>query len=305
MDINRKISIVVSSCDKYSTAWKPYFELIKKFWPGHPKNIFLITESKQYSDPDLNIMTMTYPADYTWSKRLYSTLEMIDSEYVIFSLEDFFLLGEVKQDVIDRCIKWMDENHNIAECRLSAWCAHELGDYWEPDSTFRIAGPNVPFRLDTQIAIWRRTDLMSFIDLKETPWQFEGWGTERIKSSDKIFLWHYQDDMYDISKMIFPYQIDQHYGYGIAWGHWLWNNKSWFKKCGIKGVQYWRLGVISERCARHRFKYLYDPNMKNRRSIAKTYYNLCRQAKYAIHNVLAMGITKGVTKSVKTLIKHI
>lgn len=303
--MNNKLTLVVSSCDKYSTAWKPYFELVKKFWPGHPKDIFLITESKTYSDDELNINVVNFPSQHTWSERLYATLEMIDTEYVIFSLEDFFLLGNVRQEVIDRCIAWMEENHEIAECRLSAWQAKELGDYWKPGFSFRIAGRNTPFRLDTQIAIWRRSDLMSFIDLKETPWQFEGWGTERIKSSDKIFLWHYQDDQSDITKMPFPYLIEQAKGYGIAWGHWLWNNKAWFKKCGIKGVQYWRLGVISERCARHRFMYLYDPAMENRRSLAKTYYNLCQQAKYAIHNVLSMGVGKGVKKSLQTLKKHL
>ena len=199
----------------------------------------------------------------------------------------------------------MDTNRQIAECRLSAWQAVELGEYWDENSTFRIAGSNVPFRLDTQVALWRRTDLMSFIDQRESPWEFEGWGTERIKNSEKIFLWHYQEDQSDISKMPFPYLIEQTKGYGIAWGHWLWNNKAWFKECGIKGVKYWRLGIVSESCARHRFKYLYNPAMKGKRSIAKTYYDLCRQSKYAIHNILSMGISKGIAQSFKTLAKHL
>ena len=136
------ISFVVSSCDKYSTAWKPYFELVKKFWPEHPERIYLISESKQYVDSELNIQCENYPESYTWSERLYHTLEKIDTEYIIFSLEDFFLLGPVKQEVIDRCIGWMDENREIAECRLSAWCARDLGEYWEkelPDRMYRSA----------------------------------------------------------------------------------------------------------------------------------------------------------------------
>lgn len=302
--MRKKITLVVSSCDKYSTAWKPYFELIKKFWPEHPSKIYLISETKQYQDDQLNIISLNYP-NGSWSERLYNTLNIIDTEYIIFSLEDFFLLGPVNQSVIDRCISWMESEKNIAECRLSAWCAKNLGDYWKPDASFRIAGPDVPFRLDTQIAIWRRTDLMSFIDPKESPWEFEGWGTERIKSSDKIFLWHYQEDSSDLSTMSFPYLIDQHLGYGIAWGHWLWNNKKWFRNNGIRDVQYWRLGIISERCARHRFKYLYAPAMKGRCNIAKTYYNLCRQAKYALHNILSMGIGKGLSQSFRTLKKHL
>lgn len=304
--MNNNVTLVVSSCDKYSTAWKPYFELIKKFWSEHPERIYLISETKRCSDSELKIQCENYPEHYTWSERLYHTLEKIDTEYIIFSLEDFFLLGPVKQEVIDRCIGWMDENREIAECRLSAWCARDLGDYWERDASFRIAGPNVPFRLDTQIAIWRRTDLMSFIDLKETPWQFEGWGTERIKNSDKIFLWHYQEDMHDTSKMIFPYQIDQAYGYGIAWGHWLWKNKAWFEKCGIHGVQYWRLGTISKRNADHRFKYLYTKEpLTGLNALRRKYYNVLRNAKYAWHNLMSMGVKDGVKRSTHTLAKHL
>lgn len=300
-----KISLVVSSCDKYSTAWKPYFELLKRFWPDHPTKIYLISESRQYKDNSLNVMTFNYPSECTWSERLYRTLNSIETEYIIFSLEDFFLLGPVNQQTIRKCIDWMDKDNRIAECRLSAWHAVNLSEKWSDDSSFRIAGPDVPFRLDTQVAIWRRTDLMSFIDRKESPWEFEGWGTERIKNTEKIFLWHYQEDSADISQMPFPYLINQQLGYGIAWGHWLWNNKSWFRKCGINGVQYWRLGTISERCAEHRFKYLYNPEMKGRRSLAKSWYNLCRQTKYATHNVLSMGIVKGLKLSIKTLKKHI
>ena len=298
------LSLVVSSCDKYSSAWRPYFELLKIYWPEHPEDIHLISETKKYVDNQLNIINHNFPKSYTWSERLYETLKSIKSEYILFSLEDFFLMSNVDQGAIDKCIKWMSTYPKIAQCRLSSRNTVNLGKYWDNSSSFRIAGPDVPFRLDTQVAIWRKDDLINFIDKKEDPWQFEGWGTERIKASDKIFLWHYQENENDITKMLFPYFVDPKMGYGIAWGHWLWNNKRWFKKNGIRDVKFWKLGVLSKKAVDHRYKYVYN-KANNEKNILRLYYNLCRQAKYAWHNLMSMGFKEGLLKSLKTLKKHI
>ena len=169
--MNDNITLVVSSCDKYEDAWYPYFELIKKYWPTHPEKIALITESKKYRLEGLNIKTYNYPSHYTWSERLYRTLEQITSKYIIFSLEDFFLLDYVKQERIDECVQWMEENPNIAVCRL---CASDSAVLTPTDKykDFYAADKNVPFRLETQAALWNRETLMSFIDLSEDPWAF-------------------------------------------------------------------------------------------------------------------------------------
>lgn len=286
-----KVSLVVSSCDKYSSAWKPYFELIKKFWPEHPTTIYLISESKRYNDPDLNIITKNYPSSYTWSQRLWHTLNCIKTEYIIFSLEDAFLLDFVKQKEIDKCLKWMDNNPEIVECRLSSWQAIKLGEKW--GNSFKVAGPDVPYRLDTQVAIWRRTDLMSFIDITEDPWQFEGNGTERIKGSNKIFLWHSQTNLYDLTQMIFPYHVHPKEGYGIAWGHWLWKNKKWFKECGIDKVPYWKLGTLSEKNVLLRYKYVYGLIPSNKNKVKIGFYKLFKELKITFHNFTSQGLLKG------------
>lgn len=172
LDIKNDVVLVVSSCDKYEDAWYPYFELIKKYWPEHPRNIVLITEKKQYSVDGLNIHTYNYPSSYTWSERLYKTLEKIESKYIIFSLEDFFLLDYVKQDRIDECLCWMEENPNIAVCRLYSSDNNALIPT-DKYKDFYIANRNIGYRLETQAALWNRETLMSFIDLSENPWQFE------------------------------------------------------------------------------------------------------------------------------------
>lgn len=300
MDFQKDISLVVSSCDKYEDAWYPYFELIKKFWPEHPEKIYLISENKSYSTEGLNIESCNFGDDCTWSERFYKTLEKIESKYVVFSLEDFFLLDYVKQEMIEKCVRWMEEDSSIAECRLHGSEYEGLVES-EKYAPFRFAGDDTPYRLDTQVALWNREALMSFIDRTENPWQFEGTGTKRIIGTDKKFLWLYNPQPEDISNDVFPYRIYQWFGYGIAWGHWLWNNKKWFKKNGINKVKYHRLGVLTHRAAQRRMNhlYLYNRGPKNWERLIAPIWRFGIKLRKVKANITIFGLKKGLSESWK------
>lgn len=257
--MNADITLVVSSCDKYADAWYPYFELLKKYWPDRPEKVCLITETKDYACDGLDIKVFNYDESLTWSERLYNTLAEITTKYIIFSLEDFFLLDYVKQERIDECYHWMEENPEIAVCRLVPSDNPNLKKT-EHYKDFYIADNSVGYRLDTQIALWNRETLMSFIDLSENPWGFEETGTQRIMDTKKIFLWHHSEDLSKRDNDIVCYRLVFD-GYGISWGHWLWKNKAWFLQNGIKNVNF-RLGVLSERTVSLRCKYLYPRDTK-------------------------------------------
>ncbi|MBE6795492.1 MAG: hypothetical protein E7533_02780 [Ruminococcaceae bacterium] len=300
IDFKKDVALVVSSCDKYEDAWYPYFELVKKYWPERPEKIFLITETKGYSHPGLNVISCKFGKEVTWSERLYKTLEKAGTKYIVFSLEDFFLLDYVKQDRIEKCIEWMEEDETIAECRLHSSEYEGLIES-EKYAPFRIAESDTPYRLDTQVALWNREALMSFVDLSENPWQFEGDGTKRIKDTDKKFLWLYSEDPYKLEDKIFPYRIYQWFGHGIAWGHWLWENKKWFKQNGINGVKYYRLGVLSERTVKLRFKHLYLYNRgpkKWEKLIAPLWREIIRIRKIK-SNIMVSGLKEGLRQSWK------
>ena len=52
-----KCSVIISSCDKHEDAWMPFFHLLKKWWDC-PYPVYLVTETKSYSDPDLSITSL-------------------------------------------------------------------------------------------------------------------------------------------------------------------------------------------------------------------------------------------------------
>lgn len=296
-------SLVVSSCDKYETSWYPYFELIKKYWKDRPKDIYLITETKKYSHEGLGITCVNSGTKCSWSERLYQCLSQITTKYIIFSLEDFFLLGNVKSNLLEKCFEWMEADPEIAVCRLAVSNDRRLVRT-EQYEDFYIASKEIGFRLDTQFALWNREVLISFLDLSESPWEFEGYGTERIKETNKIFLWNYAESDFNIDHMIMPYLNKPEYGYNIHWGRWFWNNKTWFEKNGIINVNYKELGTLSEKSVKRRLKYLYNRNPVGLRRVIKKAYQLIDIIERLTQNIRVYGWKAGLGENFRLIKKH-
>jgi len=297
-------SLVVSSCDKYETAWYPYFELIKKYWKDRPKNIYLLTETKTYTHKGLDLICVKAGTKCTWSERLYRCLSLIKTKYIIFSLEDFFLLGTVKSGQLEKCYEWMEKNSDIAVCRLAVSNDSRLKKSAQYEN-FYIAENDIEYRLDTQFALWNREVLISFLNFPVNPWQFEGIGSERIKETNKVFLWNYAEDDHNISSMIIPYLNKPEYGYNIAWGKWLWNNKRWLQKNGIKNVDYGKLGILSEKNMKRRMKYLYSRNTDKLGRIIKKVYQIIDIIERLAQNIRIFGWRAGQKENIRILKKHL
>lgn len=232
--VKDECTLLVMSCDKYHSAWYPYFSLLQKYWSEHPERIVLSTETLTYSKSDLQIKCIHSNADATWSSRLKNCLETIKDDFIIFSLEDYFIQDIVKTDRIEECLQYMKDHQDVAVCRLfnNSDPEDQLQDEVIPD--FFIADRNVGFRLETQFALWNRKILLSFIDESESPWEFEAKGSKRIVDTQYRFLWYrHPGGEACFNNFIVPYQMKLMAGYGISMGHWLWNNKKLFKANGL------------------------------------------------------------------------
>lgn len=277
------------SCDKYSSVWYPYFELIKKYWPDHPEHIYLSSETRGYSCEGLDITVINSNKVEPWSQRLLDVLTQIKEEYIIFSLEDFFLLGHVKTARIEECLRWMKEDTTIAECRFSTFETVSTGDSYN-NSDFRICPVEHPYRVDTQFAIWRKSNLMALLNPMETPWQFEGKASERSRSMPFKLLWFSPERPNELDSMIFPYYNGWTEGYGVGWGKWRPKNKKWFEQNEIYGVKYYILGCLTEKDIERRNKHLYIVPSDVKEKIVKSVYQTYVYADRILREFLITGI---------------
>jgi len=231
-------TIVVSSCDNYEDTWYPFFKILEEQWPDRPYPIVLNTESKSFDYEDMDIMTFNFYKSgqkIQWGKRLIKTLENIDSEYIVFLLDDFFLLDRVDQKRIDECLDWMNKDKNIAV--FSFWRTHQPNIKDNKYPHFEKRPQEAEYRLNCQAAVWRREKLISYIRPHENPWQWELLGSKRSS--------RYKEDFYSaIEGEPYIFVYDWFSGGGVHRGKWTKNIEALFEKHGIE-IDYSRRGFES------------------------------------------------------------
>lgn len=209
-------TVLISSCDAYEELWYPFFTILSKEWSALSEYpIVLNTESKKFAYEGLNIKCLQLYSSrkkVRWGERLIRTLSCIDSKYIIFLLEDFFLTAKVEQNTIEQCIQYMEQDQNIAVFNFVPVLDKEnrISDKY---AGFEQRSQRGKWRLNTQAAIWRRDKLMSYIRPHESAWDWEIYGSERSS--------RYNEDFYvSMPKAPRVFQYEDTWGGAIHRGKW-------------------------------------------------------------------------------------
>lgn len=193
------IPLIVSSCDKCSDLWQPFFYLVKKNWSGFDRKVYLCTDSKTFAYEEFDITCpLRMPSGSTWSENLIALLKGIDEECVLLMLEDFWLKAEVDAIQLHQCEEIIKNDSTIGFICL----IHQLDS--SPDNLVSGKYPNLieygsktAYRVTTQAGLWRRDYLLSLLRKHESAWWFEIFGSKRSRRSD------YRS--YVVDKSVFSY----------------------------------------------------------------------------------------------------
>ncbi len=233
-------SMLVTSCDSYEDAWNPFFQLLHIMWPDLEYPIYLNTESKEYHNDIIDVKVL-HPFNtmdekgkpISWSRRLREILNQIDSKYILFFLEDFFLMSPVRADIVENSIEYMEKNSDVV-----------MVDYFsEPHddrvvmNEFSYTSRDYDYGINAMAALWRKDFLLQILR-DENPWDFEFNATRRWWKTDQKILTHREE-----FPPVFDYKIKPALGYGIFQGKWLRKNPELFEKYGIK-VDFDKRGFI-------------------------------------------------------------
>jgi len=164
----RDIPLLVVSCDRYSDLWDPFFGIFWRRWPDCPFQVNLVANIMKYSHP--RVTTVTIGEDIGWGAGLIEALSQLSSEYVIIFLEDFFLEKLVDTAEVLRLTEIAVENR-VGCLRLTP----------NPRPSLKVVGhqnlgwilPGDPYRVSTQVALWRIDTLVSVVKPVFSPWDFE------------------------------------------------------------------------------------------------------------------------------------
>ena len=87
-DFQGSVAILVSSCDAFFDAWRPFDAFLQKFWGDCPLPVFLLTNWLEFRSP--RIRSIAVGPDRGWSSNLWRALEEIAQPYVFYLQEDYF-----------------------------------------------------------------------------------------------------------------------------------------------------------------------------------------------------------------------
>lgn len=184
----KECTMILCTCDAYEDTWIPFFACLEKYWPDFDMPVVINTESKSFKYKKFNIKTFNLFQDrkVPWGERLIEHLKRIETKYVLFMLDDFFLARQVNVETISDCITWMEENDNIA-----VFSFHRVDDEKNLSSDkyvdFELRPRNGQYRFNCQAAVWRRERLIEFVKKNESPWDWEIFGSIRSRKFNDEF----------------------------------------------------------------------------------------------------------------------
>jgi hypothetical protein len=242
--MNRGFAIFVNTTDSFEDCWTPFFSLFKNYWPGYKGRILLNTESKTFSFPGLDIVSVrnagtTIGAERSpWSECLIRALDSLDEEIVLYLQEDYFLRDRVDEKVVDGFVGLMREHPEIRCIHLTDQGVLSTGEP-PPLPGLCRAVPSQHYLVSCQAALWRRQTLRSLLRRRENAWEFEEFGSRRAALEDYAFF------AVDPAQVrLGRYEIIPYIFTGIIRGRWNEKVVPLFEAHGIQ-VDYSRRGFVA------------------------------------------------------------
>ena len=172
------MTIIVSSTDGYKDLWPNFFKCKAKYWQNCQYPTFLVNNIERPNITDVNVINCG--VDASWSERMRKALNQIDTEYVCFLLEDFFITNHVDNKNIQEALQYMQSN-NIKYYKLLTINPIET-PFFKDSKFLKILPANYPYGISLMAAIWDRKFFLEKIGNQNyNPWKFE---TDRLKEEN-------------------------------------------------------------------------------------------------------------------------
>ena len=212
-----ELSVLIPSCDAYSDLWAPFFNLFFRFWPDCPFPVLLGSNTQTFYHDRIHILYSSRGKNWTNSTREF--VEALTTPYVLLFLEDFFLRRPVPTAAVLSAFESL-KHLNGDMLRLMPRPGPDIGLAQYPNVGRIEVG--APWRVSTQVAIWKRQTLLDLMREGEPIWEFEFRGSRR---SDAL-----GDTFYAVWQPLIPY------------GHHVVQRGKWFPHAA------WRFGRMNIGC---------------------------------------------------------
>lgn len=214
-----KVCVFVDSFDGYSFLWNTFFDIFNKYWADCPYPIYLVNNEKKINYKNVEIINTGI--EINWFNRTLKALKQIESDYIIFFLEDYFIGKKVDNSLIEQAVEFVIDNkinfYKFVDTPKTKQTYKDIPYLGKIESNQRYA-------INGALAIWKRD---YFIEVLEnvvdgkTAWDFEVFYANNSNNvKEKIDF----DLMCSDKRDLFTYQN------GLLKGKWIRKTLKHFKK---------------------------------------------------------------------------
>lgn len=179
---NKKIAILVISCDKYSDLWEPCVKIFNKNWPDCPYDKYIASNTKEFNFQGFANILMG--EDKSWSYGLKSVLKKLEEkyEYVFTLLEDYYFIDKIDNEYMTKMFDSfvLAEGNFLSLFKLPSQLKHYNEYFGELEN-------NIPYRQSCVFTLWKIQTLKEILKDDENAWEFEKIGVKRGFKYDNFF----------------------------------------------------------------------------------------------------------------------
>lgn len=161
------VAIIVSSCDLFKDCWEPFILSVQKYWSDCPYPIYILSNNDTIKTPD-GISFITVGEDKKFASNLIKALNKIDTDYVIYLQEDYWLNKKIDSRNIVSHINYCKKN-KVDYLRLT----FPYLDGANIGTLYREYSLEQRYAICLQAAIWKRQTLISLLREGDSGWDFE------------------------------------------------------------------------------------------------------------------------------------
>ena len=182
---NKKIALIVHSCDRYEFLYKGFAYFFSRYWNFHIDcNYYFATEEKEVT---VNGFENIRSGKGEWADRLsYLLREKITEKYVLYFQEDMWINKKINASFFNSLFELAEKNDwqlvKLHSSEVYKTIATEL--FIEGFNVAKLDNEKSDFLMSHQVSLWNKEFLLKQLHKGEHPWRNERKGTKRLKKSN-------------------------------------------------------------------------------------------------------------------------
>lgn len=169
--LKNNISFLILSCDKFSDLWDGHIKLYNQNWQDRDFDTFIVTDKKtEKSFPGINIVSVTEQED--WTDRLRNALNLINTDYVFITLDDYFLIERVDNERMNKIMNLVirDGIDYVRLFKRPVAATREPVD--EMAGLFHVENDS-EYSINLYPGIWKKEFLLFTLQQSLSAWRYE------------------------------------------------------------------------------------------------------------------------------------